>query len=318
MPRAVVADDNEAYRALFAETLRCAGLEVATADDGLAALDLLEREQSDLVLLDVKMPRLDGVETCRRIKANPQTRLVPVVLITGNSDLESRVQCLEAGADDFFGKPVHPRELFARIWALLRFKSCVDELERCESVILTLARTIEAKDPYTRGHCERLSESASRLGARLGLPEEDILALRRAGVLHDIGKVAIPDSILLKRGPLTPEERKVMEQHTVAGEQICSSLKSFARVLPIIRHHHEKYDGSGYPDGLKGEKIPLTARVFQLADVYDALTTERSYKRELSPEEALAVMASEVERGWWDSRVYAELARMISESDGLY
>jgi len=186
-----------------------------------------------------------------------------------------------------------------------------DELERAESVLFSLARSIESKDPYTHGHCERLAEYAISLGRRLGIPEEQITALRRAGVVHDIGKVAVPDAVLLKPGKLTEEEWAVIRQHPVVGERICAPLKSFRLVLPIIRHHHEKYDGSGYPDGLRGEGIPIAARVLQIVDVFDALTTERPYKKAFSTVEALDTMKQEVAKGWWDPKIFAEFDRLV-------
>jgi putative two-component system response regulator len=195
----------------------------------------------------------------------------------------------------------------------LNLKSYTDELERAESVVFALARSIEGKDPYTEGHCERLAEYSSRLGKRIGLSSELITALRWGGIVHDIGKVAVPEAILLKPGPLTPEEWEVMRLHPVIGERICSPLRSFRYVLPIIRHHHERFNGSGYPDGLEGEKIPVTARVLQLADVYDALTTERPYKRALTQDEAMATMEQEVQRGWWDPTLFAQFRQMMAE-----
>jgi len=212
--------------------------------------------------------------------------------------------------------PQDRAELFARVRSLLSLKAHTDELERAESVLYALARSIEGKDPYTEGHCERLAEFSARLGARVGLPEEQLTALRRAGTVHDIGKVAVPDAILLKPGPLTAEEQVIMRQHPVVGERICAPLKSFRLVLPIIRHHHERLDGSGYPDGLKCDAIPLTARVLQLVDVYDALTTERPYKCAISVPEALAMMEDEVRKGWWDRDLFAEFLQLVAESDG--
>ena len=297
----------------MAEFLRVHGFQVFTASDGETALFELSRQQPDLVLLDVQMPGLDGFETCRRIKASPETRLTPVVLVTGLSATEDRVRGLEAGADDFLTKPVDRSELVARVRSLLMMKSFVNELERAESVLFALARSIEGKDPYTKGHCERLAENSARLGERIGLAPEDLTALRRAGIVHDIGKVAVPDSILLKPGPLTPEERAIMQQHPVVGESICAPLKSFRAVLPIIRHHHEKLDGSGYPDGLRGENIPLTARILSVIDVYDALTTERHYKAAMSNAEALKTMTGEVEKGWWDPKLFGAFTEMISQ-----
>lgn len=308
----LVVDDDGANRGLLEEMLTVEGLRVVTAADGDSALEEFRRASPDLVLLDVQMPGMSGFEVCRQIKSQAETRLTPVVLVTGLSAVEDRVRGLEAGADDFLSKPWERNELRARVKSLLQVKSFTDELERAESVLFALARSIEGKDPYTQGHCERLAGYSARLGEKLGLGKEKIVALRRAGVVHDIGKVAVPDAILLKPGCLTPGEKKIMESHAVVGESICSPLKSFKPVLPIIRHHHEKLDGSGYPDGLRGEQIPLTARVLQVVDVFDALTTARPYKGPLSSAEALAVLETEVKRGWWDKRVFTEFRDMVS------
>jgi putative two-component system response regulator len=167
-------------------------------------------------------------------------------------------------------------------------------------VLFSLAMSIEAKDPYTKGHCDRLSAYSVAMAERLGLSREQQIALRRAGVVHDIGKIGVPETILLKKGSLTPEEWALMKEHPVIGERICAPLKSFRLILPIIRHHHEKMDGSGYPDGLKGDRIPLTARILQITDIYDALTTDRPYRAALSQDEAFRTMREEARRGWWD------------------
>jgi putative two-component system response regulator len=307
----LVADDQESNRELFSELLTAQGLKVITAADGAAALDQLSRVPTDLVLLDVMMPQLNGFEVCAKIKANPETDLIPVILVTGLSDKESRIEGIRVGADDFLTRPVDRTELLARVRSLLKLKLRTDELERAELVLFSLARSIESKDPYTHGHCERLSEYSSHLGAQLGLPEDHVTALRRAGVVHDVGKVAVPDAILLKPGPLTEEEWKIMKEHPAVGERICAPLKSFRLVTPVIRHHHEKFDGSGYPDGLRGEAIPICARVLQIVDVYDALTTERPYKRAFSSNEALLTMKQEVTKGWWDPNIFEEFARLI-------
>lgn len=311
--RILIADDDAASRELLEALLDRDGHEIRQVADGEQAMEEFARFQPDLVLLDVNMPRLDGVETCRRLKQNPDTRLTPVVLVTGLSAIEDRVRGIQAGADDFLGKPVDRNELLARVHSLLNLKAYTDELERAEAVLFALARSIEAKDPYTEGHCERLLECSLELGRRVGLPVEQLTALRRAAVIHDIGKVAVPDAILLKRGPLNAEERKIMQEHPLVGERICAPLKTFRLVLPIIRHHHEKLDGSGYPDGLKGEKIPLAARVLQIVDVYDALTTERPYKRPLPEEETLRIMQEEIAKGWWDPKVFAVFRKMLDE-----
>ncbi len=314
----LIADDHESSLSGLQALLELAGYRVRTARDGQSALDEFYRLQPDLLLLDVRMPEVSGVEVCRRVKSHRDTRLVPVVLITGQTATSDRVHGIEAGADDFLIKPVDREQLLARVRSLLRQKAYTDELERAELVLFALARSIEGKDPYTEGHCERLSEMSARLGEFMGLPVAEVNALRRAGIVHDIGKVAVPDSILLKEGPLTSEEQKILRRHPVEGETICSPLRSFHLVLPVIRHHHEKYDGSGYPDGLKGEQIPLTARVLQTVDVYDALTTERPYKAALDRDEALLTMKREVERGWWDPQVFEFFRKMMREEQGSW
>ncbi len=307
----LVADDQAANRELLDEFLSAQGFTVITAADGASALEALAHHQIDLVLLDVMMPKLSGFEVCERIKNAGETELIPVVLITALSDKDDRLKGISVGADDFLTRPVDLSELLARARSLLKLKHRTDELERAESVLFSLARSIESKDPYTHGHCERLSDYSVNLARQVGLSPEEITALRRAGVVHDIGKVAVPDAILLKPGRLTEDEWKVIRQHPIVGERICEPLKSFRLVLPIIRHHHEKYNGMGYPDGLRGEAIPTGARILQIVDVFDALTTERPYKRALPMEEALAVMREEVGKGWWDAKIFQHFEALI-------
>jgi putative two-component system response regulator len=307
----LVADDNEASRELVSALLSAEGYQVLCASSGQQALTRVDGDSIDLALLDVVMPHPTGFEVCQAMKSKPETRLIPVILLTSlNSDAD-RIHGIMCGADDFLNKPVHKQELLARVHSLLRLKRFTDELDNAEAVLFSLALTIEAKDPYTEGHCDRLSKYSVALGERLGLSEDLRLALRRGGLIHDIGKLAVPEHILLKPGPLTPEERKIMEQHTVVGERICTPLRSFRHVLPIIRHHHEKQDGSGYPDGLKGAQVPLTARILQITDIYDALTTDRPYRKALPLEKALAIMQEEVKRGWWDGSILDEFEAVV-------
>ncbi len=309
----LVVDDQEAVRALLEDTLIDNGFKVMTAGNGTEALRILEQTQIDLVLLDVVMPGKSGFEVCREIKSNPLTYLIPVVFVTALSDKESRIQGIDAGADDLLTIPVDQTELLARVRSLLRLKHRTDELERAEAVLFTLALIVESRDPNTSGHCERISYLSKRLGEYLGLDAEQVTALGLGGVVHDIGKVKVPDSILLKPGPLSAEEWAVMREHPAVGERICAPLKSFRFVLPIIRHHHEKQDGSGYPDGLSGDEIPITARILQVVDVYDALTSIRPYKAAMSEAAAIRILREEVGKGWWDSGVLEAFEHLLEE-----
>ncbi len=307
----LIVDDESRSRAALEMILRREGFEVHNASDGASALSACATLQPDMILLDVLMPGMDGFEVCKRIKARPETRLTPVVLITGLSEKEDRIKGINAGADDFLSKPIDLNELLARTRSLIKLKQYTDELEHAEAVLFSLALSIEARDPYTRGHCERLAEMSAQLGERLQLSGEHVKALRRAGIVHDVGKVVVPDAILLKPGRLSDDEMNVVKKHPIVGERICAPLKIFRTVLPIIRHHHERFDGSGYPDHLHGADIPLTARILQLADVYDALTTDRPYRKADQPEVALRMMEEEARRGWWDRELFDAFREMI-------
>ena len=310
----LIADDNQSARDMLEMMLRTHGYRVLAVADGPQALAVLQQERVDMALIDVIMPGQTGFAVCRTAKDRPETRLTPIVLITGLGRVEDRIRGIEAGADDFLNKPIRKEELLARVKSLVRMKRITDELESAETVVFTLAASIEAKDPYTEGHCDRLSRYSVALGERLGLSQEDCTALRRGGVVHDIGKVAVPERVLLKPGPLDAHERRLMEGHPILGERICAPLKSFRHVLPIIRWHHERQDGSGYPDHLKANEIPLIARVLQTVDIYDALTTDRPYRKALPSERAFAILRDEVRRGWWDGRLVDEFEKLLKES----
>jgi putative two-component system response regulator len=271
----LVADDTESVRELFKKLLLADGYQVITAADGIAALDLVRLHNPDVILLDISMPGSDGIEVCRRLKSDPVTRLTPVVLVTGLSELQDRIKGIEAGADDFLSKPVHPHELRARVASLSRVKHLIDALDSAEAAFMALALTIEARDPTTRGHCERLASRAVLVGGALGLSQEDRDALHRGGYLHDLGKVGIPDSVLLKAGRLTEVEFELMKRHTEIGDALCAPLQSLRDVRPIVRSHHERLDGSGYPSGLRGDEIPVLAQIVGIIDVYDAMTSHR-------------------------------------------
>jgi len=312
LPRILVVDDNPSIAGLMSQLLTLRGYEVVTAADVEQAEAELRRQSPDLILSDVRMPGRSGYEFCRVVKSDPATRLIPFVLITGLSDTADKLQGIEAGADDFLNKPVLAEELTARVKSLLRVKEFTDELETADSVLCTLGLIVEGRDPYTEGHCERLAAHAVDLGRHLGLDEDSILALRRGGYLHDLGKVAVPDAILKKGSNLTPQEWVIMKQHPVTGENICKPLKSLRLVLPIIRHHHEHSDGSGYPDGLRAGEIPLLPRVLQVVDVYDALCTARPYKPALSHEQAAQTMRQEAGQGLWDAELVNEFFTMLA------
>ncbi len=311
--RVLLVDDHPVVRSSMARLLGRQGFDVLEACDGPSALTACRTLRPDIVLLDVQMPGCDGFEVCRSIKTDAASALIPVVMLTAVDSDEYRLKGAEAGCDDFFTKPVATPELVARVRGALRQKSITDHMEPAEAVLFTLARIVESRDSATEGHCNRLSILGEKLARRLGLSLNAQTALRQAGIVHDIGKVVVPDAILLKRGPLTPDEWDVMRKHSLEGERICSPLQSFRDVLPIIRHHHERLDGTGYPDKLKGEEIPITARVLQIVDVYDALSMARPYKPALSTKDVLQIMETEVRRGWWDPAVFAEFQVMVAE-----
>jgi putative two-component system response regulator len=311
--RVLVVDDLPQNTDLLKRVLEAKGYRVRVAHDGPEALQAVEEDDPDTVLLDILMPGMDGFEVCRRIKANPATRLTPVVLVTGLGDSEARLRGIEVGADDFLTKPPVLAELVARVRSLVRLKRYTDELESTETMMLSLAMTIESRDMYTQGHCERLARYATALGQRLALPEDDLAALYRGGYLHDIGKVGVPDLVLLKAGPLSLNERNVMRVHPLVGDRLCSRLRSLQRVRPIIRHHHERLDGSGYPDGLAGDAIPLVTQVISIVDIYDALTTSRPYRKALGPEDASQELIKEAAERWLNRSLVEEFTAMVRE-----
>jgi putative two-component system response regulator len=309
----LVVDDNLVNAALMKGLLAGRGYHTIAVQNAAAAEAEIRREAPDLILLDVIMPGKSGYELCRELKEDSRTRLIPIVMITGLSAQEDRLKGIQSGADDFLTRPVSPEELFARVSSLLKLKEFTDELETVDSVLCTLGLSVESRDPYTEGHCERLSRNATDLGRFLGVEEECLVALGRGGYLHDLGKIAVPDEILKKGSDLTPAEWEIMKQHPLTGETICRPLKSLRLVLPIIRHHHEHSDGSGYPDGLQAKEIPLLPRILQVVDVYDALRTERPYKPALSHEQAAVTMRGEAQTGLWDEELVSEFFGMLEK-----
>jgi cyclic di-GMP phosphodiesterase len=313
LPRILVVDDNLNTMTLMQDLLSSRGYDVTAVPDASHAETEIFRRPPDLILSDVIMPGKSGYELCRELKDNPATRLIPFVLITGLTEREDRVRGIEAGADDFLSKPIFPEELFARVKSLIKLKEFTDELETAETVLCTLGLSVESRDPYTEGHCERLARNASSLGRYLSLHEEEITALRRGGYLHDLGKIAVPDEILKKGANLNSEEWAIMRRHPLTGENICRPLKSLRLVLPIIRSHHEHFNGTGYPDHLEGREIPLLARILQVVDVYDALTTTRPYKPALAHDHAADTMRDEARAGFWDPEMVDNFLSMLDQ-----
>ncbi|HKV60737.1 MAG TPA: HD domain-containing phosphohydrolase [Candidatus Acidoferrum sp.] len=305
-----VASANREELKCFLQDQRC---EVDTAADGESAVSCCLQQQPDLVLLYDRLPGISSFELCRQIKKDPLNQLTPVVLVKPSPDQWDIHRGREAGAMDVWATPPSLWDALGRIQTLLRLK--IYEDEQAKAALFSLAHSIDSKRNARNGHSDRLVLYAQQLGESLGFGEEDLHELRIASWLHDIGKINVPESILLKPGPLNAEETRIMREHPVIGERICAPLKSLRAILPVIRHHHEKMDGSGYPDGLRGEAIPLKARILQIADIYDALTTDRPYRGALAPEEALDTLFSEAESGWLDATLVLKFSRICRSGE---
>lgn len=311
-PAVLIVDDLDINRRLIRAILKTSDYRILEARRASEVITILEEEKIDLIIVDLVLPEVSGPELCRMIKANRKTQFTQILMLTSVQGVESEVAGISSGADEYLLKPLHPTVMRARVRAMLRSKALVDSLEEAETILFAMAQCVEQRDESTGLHCHRLATNSVTFGKALGLTRPQLLALYRGGFLHDIGKIAIPDAILFKNGRLTEEEWQVMRMHTVKGEEICRPMKSLAPVLPIIRGHHERWDGSGYPDRLAGESIPLLARVLQLVDIYDALTTKRHYKSALTHEAAITMLEDEVSRGWRDPELmplFAEVAR---------
>jgi len=313
--RVLIVDDDAPNLRGLALLLERAGYGVLTASNGLDALALARRERPDLVLLDVVMPGMSGVDVCAELKRNAETRFTPVVLISGEQERQTLLDGLEAGADDFLNKPVDTEELHTRARSLVRLKRLTDDLDSAEAFFLTLGRIIEARDPCTEGHCERLTDYATALGERLQLDRADLDALHRGAFLHDIGKIAIPDRVLLKKGRLTRQEYALMKRHPSIGDELCRTVRAFESVRPIVRHHHERRDGRGYPDGLAGDAIPLLAQIVSIVDVFDALTTDRPYRKGISTANAYQIMRDDARGGWCREELLETLIELQRERE---
>jgi putative two-component system response regulator len=308
--RILVVDDNPSVAILLHHLLVTEGYKVETASDGVDALERVARQPPDLILLDLDMPRLDGFEVCRHVKSCPATRLIPIIIITAQGAFPSKLRAWDLGADDFLTKPFQRVEVLARCRCLLRIKGLVEERESAEAVVFALARTVEAKSPYTHGHSERVKDFALRLAAQIGLPRTEWDTLGKGALLHDIGKISTPDAILNKPGPLTAEEFAVVKDHTRQGARIVEPLQALREAIPLIRWHHERLDGRGYPDAIAGDKIPMSVRVLAVADVYDSLASDRPYRPQIPHTRCLELLRTNATEGGLDPHLVNEFCNL--------
>ena len=311
--RILVVDDDPAIREILITLLSSAGYRIESCGLASEALDALRNSPPDLVLLDLDLPDRNGHEVLEEIRSNPSTRLLPVVMLTGQATKERKLRAIREGVTDFLSKPFSPEELVPRVRSLITMKHFADEHEHTERVILTLAKTIDARDSYTAGHSGRVAEYADRIAARIGVDPSARIDMRRGALFHDLGKIIIPDAILKKPGPLTLEERKVVEQHPVAGYELLSPMRTMRKTLAIVSQHHERLDGSGYPEGISGDAISLPVRIVTVADVFDAITSDRSFRPAMRLEMAYDVLAEGVRKLWWDAVAFDSLRAAVDE-----
>ncbi|KAA0252304.1 MAG: response regulator [Acidobacteria bacterium] len=309
--RILVGASQAATRQALCELIEGAGhLVIAQASPSETAA-ALESARPDLVVLDAGSDRQEGLAVVRQLKALPGTEFLPVLLCLDSRSRQERTEALKAGADDFLPLPLNGLEVVARVKSLLRLQLYFRDLEEYQGVVLSLATALEAKDPYTRGHSERVGLLAARMARELGYDDEFCERMRVGGLLHDLGKIGVPERLLNKSGGLTEAELRTVLTHPDRGTAICEPLRAVQSLLPLIRYHHERFDGRGYPEGLRGEAIPFGARLLSVADAYDALTSDRSYRLRLPPDEALAVLEKERDEGRWDPQIVAVLASLV-------
>jgi putative two-component system response regulator len=311
--RILIVDDDDQVRGYLRRLLARSGYAVEESATAGEALGRVRLDPPDLILLDLQLPDRSGHDVLEEIRAEPATRLLPVVMLTGNASPAEKIRAQAEGVTDFISKPFSPEELMPRVRALVMLKQFADEHEHAEHVILTLAKTIDARDPYTAGHSGRVAEYADRVAARMGLDAAARSDMRRGALFHDLGKIVIPDAILRKPGALTAAERAVIEEHPTVGHELLLPMKTMRKTLPIVYHHHERLDGSGYPAGVSGTAIAMPVRIVTIADIFDALTTDRAYRGALTLETAFEILQDGVTRGWWDGDAVDELRGVVDE-----
>jgi len=309
--RILIVDDNRVNVELIKAQLKPYPYVLECAYDGEEALNAIQKNKPDLILLDLMMPKVSGYEVCQKIKSNKDTHFIPVIIITALSELDDKIKAIELGADDFLVKPFNKIELLTRIRSLLKMKVLHDDLDSSENILFSLVRALEAKDGYTRGHSERVAYYATSLARHLGLPEREIEILRKGALLHDIGKIGVKENILLKSGSLDDKEIRHIQIHPSVGYEICKPLKTLQPCLCVIRHHHERCDGEGYPDHLKGKEISPLAMITSVVDAYDAMTTDRPYRTKMPKEKALQIFEKEIDTGQWEPEVVKAFLDMI-------
>lgn len=315
-PKVLLVDDNKTNVELLQAQLKPFNYDLSTAFDGEQALKAVEANPPDLILLDLMMPKVSGYEVCKTLKQNKKTQFIPIIVITALKELDDKIRAIEIGADDFLLKPFNKIELITRVKSLLKLKELYDDVDSSESIIFTLAEMLEAKDVYTRGHSERVAKYAVLLARYIGLNEIDQNVIRRGALLHDIGKIGVCESILNKPDKLSMEELAHIRSHPARGCEICRTLQTLASALPVIRHHHERMDGKGYPDGIQDKELTLAPRIVAIADAYDALTSNRPYRKGIPPSEALKIFEREQHYGQWDPELVTQFIKLIKTEMG--
>ncbi len=313
-PRVLIVDDNPTNIDLIRRQLQADSYNFETASNGFEALEKIKNWHPDLILLDLMMPGMSGYEVCKTVKSDKDLRLIPVIVITALSELDDKLKAIELGADDFLIKPFNRLELQTRIRSLLRLKALYDDLDSSENILFSLARALELKDQYTRGHSDRVAKYSLLLARAIGLSEQEQEHIWRGGLLHDIGKIGVKEAVLHKAGPLTAEEMDHIRIHPQKGFEICCSLKSLSPSLTVIKNHHERFDGGGHPDRFEGEKIPLLARITSIIDSFDAMTTDRPYREAMKIEDALKIFKRERDAGQWDPKLVDAFVELISKN----
>ncbi|MEW6571395.1 MAG: HD domain-containing phosphohydrolase [Nitrospirota bacterium] len=315
-PAILVVDDVQSNLELMEAIFAKEGYRVYTALEANTAIEIFNENPVDLAVLDVMMPGMNGFMLCNKLKDISKKRFFPIILLTALTDKRSKIRGIESGADDFISKPFDTLELVIKTKSLLKLKTLQEELDHSENIILTLAVAMEAKDPYTKGHSTRVSALAVDFVNFLGMSERDSEEMRKAGLLHDIGKICLSESLLRKPGPLTMEEADKIKRHAILGEEICRPLVSMRKILPAIRHHHERWDGKGFPDGLSGRDIPIMARILSIIDSFDAMVSIRPYREKRSARLALETMRLEQNEGQWDTELLGYFMEMMKPATG--